>query len=153
MSSKPLSPHELRVWHAFKRMGEDVMERVGRDLTEATGLSGADFGVLSRLATLGKGKMRQQSLATSLGWDKSRVSPHLTRMPQRELIGRRESEPRVILVVLTKEGRAKLEKARPVHAESVRRHLLSRLSDQQSETIVRISNLLGEEAMASNKSR
>lgn len=127
-------------------MGDDVMERVGRDITAATGLSGADFGVLSRLAALGKGEMRQQALAVSLGWDKSRLSHHLTRMQQRELIERREGPPRVVFVVLMKEGRAKLEAARPVHAESVRRNLISRLTDQQTETIVRVSNLLGEEA-------
>jgi DNA-binding MarR family transcriptional regulator len=146
MPAKPLSPQELRIWHAFKVMGEDVMERVGRDLTESTGLSGADFGVLSRLADLGKGEMRQQALAETLGWDKSRLSHHLTRMQRRHLIERRESEPRVVLVVLTKEGGAKLAAARPVHAESIRRNLLSRLSKQEIETIVRVSNLLGEEA-------
>ena len=122
------------------------MERVGRDITTATGLSGADFGVLSRLAALVKGEMRQQALAESLGWDKSRLSHHLTRMQQRELIERRESEPRAVLVILTKEGKTKLDAARPVHAESVRRNLLLRLSDQQTETIVRVSNLLVEEA-------
>ena len=146
MPAKLLSPQELRIWHAFKVMSDDVMERVGRDITAATGLSGADFGVLSRLAASGKGEMRQQALAESLGWDKSRLSHHLTRMQQRELIERRESQPRVVVVILTKEGKAKLDAARPVHAESVRRNLLSRLSDQQTETIVRVSNLLGEEA-------
>ena len=146
MPAKLLSPQELRIWHAFKVMGDDVMERVGRDITTATGLSGADFGVLSRLAALGKGEMRQQALAESLGWDKSRLSHHLTRMQQRELIECRESQLRVVLVILTKEGKAKLDAARPVHAESVRRNLLSRLSDQQTETIVCVSNLLVEEA-------
>ena len=63
MSNKLLSPQELRIWHAFKLMGEDVMERVGRDITQATDLSGPDFSVLSRLADLGKGEMRQQALA------------------------------------------------------------------------------------------
>jgi DNA-binding MarR family transcriptional regulator len=146
MSAKPLSPHELRIWHAFKVMGDEVMERVGRDITAATGLSGADFGVLSRLAAVRKGEMRQQALAESLGWDKSRLSHHLTRMQQRELIERRESEPRAVFIVLTKQGKTKLDAARPVHAESVRRNLLSRLSEQQTETIVRVSNLLVEEA-------
>jgi len=145
MANKPLSPRELRIWHAFKLMGEDVMERVGRDIAEATGLSGPDFGVLSRLADLGKGEMRQQALAESLGWDKSRLSHHLTRMQQKQLIERREAESRVVLVVLTKAGMAKLDAARPVHAESIRRNLLSRLSEQQIETIVRVSNLLGDE--------
>ncbi|WP_254061740.1 MarR family winged helix-turn-helix transcriptional regulator [Granulicella sp. L60] len=145
MSTKPLSPQELRIWHAFKLMGEDVMERVGRDIAAGTGLSGPDFGVLSRLADLGQGEMRQQALAESLGWDKSRLSHHLTRMQDRELIGRREAVARVVFIVLTKQGRAKLDAARPVHAESVRRNLLSRLSKQQVETIVRVSNLLADE--------
>jgi DNA-binding MarR family transcriptional regulator len=145
MSTKLLSPHELRVWHAFKLMGEDVMFRVGRDITEATGLSGPDFGVLSRLAGHGKGEMRQQVLAESMGWDKSRLSHHLTRMQEKELIERREAGKRVVLVVITRHGQKKLDAARPVHAESVRRNLLSRLSAEQIETMVRVSNILGDE--------
>jgi DNA-binding MarR family transcriptional regulator len=145
MADKPLSPQELRIWHAFKLMGEDVMERVGRDIAQATGLSGPDFGVLSRLAALGKGEMRQQALAESLGWDKSRLSHHLTRMQRKQLIERRDSDTRIVRVILTKQGKAKLDAAWPVHAASVRRNLLSRLSEQQIETIVRVSNLLGEE--------
>jgi hypothetical protein len=58
MTIKPLSPHELRVWHAFMLMGEDVLGRVGRDIAQATGLSGPEFGVLSRLAAIGEGEMR-----------------------------------------------------------------------------------------------
>jgi len=146
MSTKALSSQELRVWHAFKLMGEDVMERVGRDIAEATGLSGPDFGVLSRLAGHGNGEMRQQTLAESMGWDKSRLSHHLTRMQAKQLIVRREAEKRVVLVVITKQGRSKLDAARPAHAESVRRNLLSRLNAQQIETIVRVSNILGDEA-------
>jgi DNA-binding MarR family transcriptional regulator len=146
MSTKALSSQELRVWHAFKLMGEDVMERVGRDIAEATGLSGPDFGVLSRLAGHGNGEMRQQTLAESMGWDKSRLSHHLTRMQAKQLIVRREAEKRVVLVVITKQGRSKLDAARPAHAESVRRNLLSRLNAQQIDTIVRVSNILGDEA-------
>ena len=145
MSSKLLSPQELRVWHAFKLMGEDVLARVGRDIAEATGLSGPDFGVLSRLAALGKGEMRQQRLAEVMDWDKSRLSHQLTRMQERDLIERREAEKRIVLVVITPYGREKLNAARPVHAESVRRNLLSRLSAEQIATIVRVSNILGEE--------
>jgi DNA-binding MarR family transcriptional regulator len=145
MSTKLLSPQELRVWHAFKLMGDDVLARVGRDIAEATGLSGPEFGVLSRLADLGKGEMRQQNLAQCMGWDKSRLSHQLTRMQQRKLIERREPEQRVVLVAITKHGQKMLDAARPVHAESVRRNLLSRLSPEQTATIVRVSNILGEE--------
>lgn len=147
MSQKLLSSRELRIWHAFRLMGEDVLARVGRDIAQATGLSGPEFGVLSRLAAIGKGEMRQQMLATVMGWDKSRLSHQLTRMQERELILRQRSSGQAVLVVLTETGRERLEAARPVHAESVRRHLLSRLSTEQIDTIVRVSNLLGDEEL------
>lgn len=145
MSTRLLSPHELRVWHAFLLMGEDVLGRVGRDIAQATGLSGPEFGVLSRLAALGKGEMRQQALARVMSWDKSRLSHQLTRMQQRGFIERRHADGNIVLVVLTKLGQERLEAARPIHADSVRRNLLSRLTPGQIDTIVRVSNLLGEE--------
>jgi DNA-binding MarR family transcriptional regulator len=145
MTPDPLSPRELRVWHAFLLMGEDVLGRVGRDIAQATGLSGSEYGVLSRLSAIGKGEMRQQALASVMTWDKSRLSHQLTRMQERALIERRRSDGKTVLVALTKLGREKLEAARPIHAASVRRNLLSRLTQEQIDTIVRVSNLLGEE--------
>jgi DNA-binding MarR family transcriptional regulator len=145
MTPKLLSPTEFRVWHAFRLMGEDVLARVGRDIAAETGLSGPEFGVLSRLAGPGKGEMRQQSLAVLMGWDKSRLSHQLTRMKRRGLIERRSADRNSVLVALTKLGREKLEAARPIHAESVRRNLLSRLTAEQTATMVRVSNILGEE--------
>jgi DNA-binding MarR family transcriptional regulator len=132
MAIKPLSPQEFRVWHAFRIMHEDVLGRVGRDITQATGLSGPEYGVLSRLAGM-------------MAWDKSRLSHQLTRMQERSLIERRRVDGKTVLIVLTRLGREKLDAARPVHADSVRRNLLSRLTQQQIDTIVRVSNLLGEE--------
>jgi DNA-binding MarR family transcriptional regulator len=145
MTPDPLSPRELRYWHAFLLMGEDVLGRVGRDIAQATGLSGAEYGVLSRLAAIGKGEMRQQALAGVMAWDKSRLSHQLTRMQERALIERRRTDGKTVLVALTKLGREKLEAARPIHAASVRRNLLSRLTQEQIDTMVRVSNLLGEE--------
>ena len=144
MAAKPLSPRELRIWHAFVSMGEDVLERVGRDIARATGLSGSEFGVLSRIAAYGGGEMRQQDLATVMAWEKSRLSHQLSRMEERKLIARRPGEGRATLVVLTKIGRAKLALALPIRAESVRRNLLARLTPQQIDTIIRVSNLLGD---------
>jgi len=144
MTLKPLSPQEFRIWHAFRLMHEDVLARVGRDITQATGLSGPEFGVLSRLAAC-KGEIRQQVLASMMAWDKSRLSHQLTRMQERSLIERRRIDGKTVLIALTKLGREKLDAAYPIHADSVRRNLLSRLTQEQIDTIVRVSNLLGEE--------
>jgi DNA-binding MarR family transcriptional regulator len=139
MQSKPLSRQELEIWHAFKQMGQIVMAGIERDLTEATGLTGADFGVLSRLADLGNGTLRQQALADSMEWHKSRLSHQLTRMQGRDLVQREEREPRVITVTITALGREKLQAARPVHAASVRRWLLDRLPSEDKSTLLNIS--------------
>jgi hypothetical protein len=60
-------------------------------------------------------------------------------------IERRYTDRNTVLVVLTELGREKLHAARPIHAESVRRNLLSRLNPEQIDIMVRVSNLLGEE--------
>src|SRR5580698_1626400 len=137
MTMKQLSPQEFRVWHAFRLMHEDVLARVGRDIAQATGLSGSEFGVLSRLAAPSKGELRQQVLAGMMGWDKSRLSHQLTRMQERSLIERRRVDGKTVLITITELGREKLDAARPVHAASVRRNLLSRLTQEQTDTIVR----------------
>ena len=126
MSTKLLSPQELRVWHAFRMMGDDVLDRAGREITEATGLSGPDFGVLSRLAALGKGEMRQQNLAECLGWDKSRLSHQITRMENADLVRREncESDRRGLYAVLTEHGLETMKKVAPYHVASVRRHFM-----------------------------
>jgi DNA-binding MarR family transcriptional regulator len=61
------------------------------------------------------------------------------------LTKRRKADKRVALVVLTKRGGEKLRAARLIHAESVRRNLLARLSEEQITTIVRVSSILGED--------
>jgi len=66
-------------------------------------------------------------------------------MQQRGLVQRQSSDSRTVTVVLTRQGQKTLDAAAPVHAESVRRNLLSRLSKEQTATLVRISNILGDD--------
>jgi DNA-binding MarR family transcriptional regulator len=139
MATELLSARELEVWNAFKHMGEAVLNRVRRDIADATGLSGADFGVLSHLADLGDGEMRQQQLADSMDWDKGRLSHHLTRMQERGLIKKRPAGNRSTIVAITKTGSAKLRAARPVHAASIRRNLLKKMTPAQLTLILRVA--------------
>ncbi len=143
MAAKSLTPQELRIWRSFQDMGEEVRGRVGRDISEATGLSGPEFGVLSRLVGLGNGEMRQQELAKVMKWEKSRLSHQLTRMKDRRLI-KREIVNSAVVIGLTKLGHQKLTKALPVRAESVKRHFLLRLTQNQIDTIMQVSSLLSD---------
>jgi DNA-binding MarR family transcriptional regulator len=118
-----LTETELRIWHAWKLAGDVVWDRVVRDVLDATGLSGPDFGILSRLADLGYGSLRQGELQQSMHWDKTRLSHHLKRMEDRGLIDRTPSG-RSTIIELADDGQSLLERARPVHERAVRKHLL-----------------------------
>ena len=130
MSDDALSPDEVAIWHAFKLVGETVSASVERDILAASGLTGSEFGVLTRLVDLGDGRLRQQELATSMRWDKSRLSHQLTRMQKRDLVSRINVDPSTVLVEITDAGRAALAPARQAHARSIRENLLDRLDDR-----------------------
>jgi DNA-binding MarR family transcriptional regulator len=143
MAAQSLTPQELRIWRAFQDMAEEVRGRVGRDISEATGLSGPEFGILSRLVGLGNGEMHQQELAKVMKWEKSRLSHQLTRMEDRRLIKRKTADGAVV-IRLTKLGHQKLTEALPVRAESVKRHFLLRLTQDQIDTVMLVSGLLSD---------
>ncbi len=143
MKHARLSAGELAIWHAFKQMGQTVMAAVEKDLADHAGLTGSDFGVLSRLVDLGKGELRQQALADSMGWHKSRLSHQLTRMQTRGLVRRSDAEPRVVTVAITALGREKIAAARPIHAAAVRTWLLDRLSAEDAQVLLKLSATLG----------
>lgn len=124
MSARPLSDEELELWHGWKHANDAVLNGVGRELQARADLSGADFGVLSRLVDLGAGELRQQALADSMGWDKSRLSHQLSRMEERGLLERCREGAKLVQVRITRRGRAALKVAREAHAAAVRACLL-----------------------------
>ena len=121
-----LTPDEAALWHDWKRACETVRARIGEEITAATGLSDPDYGVLTRVDDAG-GALRQNVLAASMGWHRSRLSHHLSRMEGRGLVTRRAVGAGVE-VLATDAGRAEVGRARPVHAAAVRRHLVEPLS-------------------------
>ncbi len=145
VSTSELSKGEIEIWHAWKRATEAVTAQVGRDITEETGLSGADYGVLSRLVDLGGGELRQQELANEMGWDKSRLSHHLTRMEEREMVVRKKADGTAVKIAITAAGKRALKTARPVHARAVRKALVSRVpKDARVEILGFLTGLVEE---------
>lgn len=116
-------------------MSDVVFSRVESEIEAASGLSGAEFGVLSRLDDLGGGLLGQGELAASLRWQKSRLSHQLTRMEKRDLIAR-DLHGREVDVRMRRRGRDALEAARPAHARALRTYLTKRLSSAERETLL-----------------
>ena len=136
---KPLTEAEKELWHALKKLSEVGLAAVGSAIESATGLSGADFGILSRLEDLGDGVLPQQELQLSLGWDRSRLSHQLTRMEGRRLLQRQNAgSGRRVNIKIQRSGRETLAAARPIHAAAIREHILRHIGTKEAELIVRL---------------
>lgn len=122
MSGSLLDEGERELWHAFKRAAETVRAQIAAEIARETGLSDADFGIVTRLDDAGGG-MRQNELAASMGWHRSRLSHQLSRMADRGLVHRIDADNGVT-VEITDAGRVLAEQARPVHAAAVREKLI-----------------------------
>lgn len=124
-----LNADEDRAWRALRRMIITIQSRTAHDLA-AIGLSEPDYEVLSTLSERPGHASTLHEQATKMGWSRSRLSRHASRMEQRGLL-RREPDPddgRGCYLVLTPYGMQTLEDAAPAHLESVRRHVIDRLT-------------------------
>ena len=130
--STRLTDDELARWAQWKRATESVMRSVAEAIAAETGLSSSDFSVLSRLVEQGGGRLRQQRLADDLGWERSRLSRHLGRMENRDLITREGNGPERWLTA-TPRGTGLLDSARAAHAVAVRSHLLHAIPSDDSK--------------------
>lgn len=139
MVSKWLSKDEERAWRAYRRMFTALEARLGRELT-ATGLSMADYTVLSDLVEVRDRRWRITELAEYMGWSQSRLSHHLVRMEQRGFV-RREKDPgdaRATHVALTRNGLRAIAAATDTHLSGVRRHMIELLTPRQLASLTKI---------------
>jgi DNA-binding MarR family transcriptional regulator len=111
--------------------------QITRDLARDSGLSDADYDVLSSLSGSGQHLLRLSDLAAHMLWSKSRLSHHVTRMEQRGLVARQEypSDGRGAILTLTEAGWQAIRAAAPAHVESVRQHFIDLLSAQQIQVL------------------
>ncbi len=126
---------------AWKRATDAVWGSVAAAIATGSGLSAADFSVLTR-ATEGQGPLRQQDLADDLGWSRSRLSRQVARMEERGLV-RRTATPSSTVVEATEEGRRLVAAARLAHAAAVREALLRRVPSADREVFWRTVRALG----------
>jgi DNA-binding MarR family transcriptional regulator len=137
-----LSNSDMDLWHAWRVAADTVRARIIDDVSRATGLSDPDYGVLTRVAEESRGTLRQNELAASMNWHRSRLSHHLTRMEQRGLVVRSPAGAGVE-VAITAAGRAAVAEARPVHAAAVRKHLTDLIPDGSRPEFRQVLTSLG----------
>ena len=136
-----LTPAEDRAWRGYRRMRTLLDLQISRDMARSSGLSDADYDILSTLTEREGTPWRANELAARLLWSTSRLAHQLGRMERRQLIVREtyEGDRRGALVSLTAAGLATLEAAATPHVESVRHHFIDLLTPEEIESLARIS--------------
>src|SRR3954470_524376 len=139
-----LDEREQRLWQGYLHLNQDLMAVLEQQLTRDSGLSGADYRVLHPLSEAPGGLLRARDLGAEIGWDRSRLSHHLSRMENRGLVTREEcaEDARGLMVRLTKAGRRAIEQAAPGHAETVRCYFFDQLSDNEIDTMAAVFDRL-----------
>ena len=141
-----LDDRQAHVWRAYLDMNQNLYAALENLLTRDSGLSGADYSVLVPLSEEPGGVLRARELGTQIGWDRSRLSHHITRMEKRGLVAREEcaEDGRGLMVRLTPAGRRAIEGAAPEHAEAVHRYFFDLLSKKELEVLAAVFGRVGE---------
>lgn len=139
MASQPrwLSDEEQYLWRTLLMAARKVDRAIDDTLQECQGLSTSEFSVLVNLSEARGDALRLRDLCAALDWDRSRTSHQVTRMQRRGLVRkcRSEGDARGVMVVLTPEGRRRIEKAAPIHVESVRQLIFDHLTEQRASVL------------------
>ena len=138
-----LSDEESEAWRGLQLMQLQLTAALVRDLAP-TGLSYLDYLVLAELTEHPDGEMRAFVLGRNLGWEKSRLSHHISRMVERGLVERHKcsTDRRGAHVRITRAGRKAIEAAAPGHVAAVRRRFIGRLTPEQMQTLREVSSIV-----------
>lgn len=132
-----LEPAEQRAWRATIAGSILLVDQLDRDLRSAHDLTLADYEIMVHLSEADDNKLRMAELAGAALVSRSRLTHRVNRMSQRDLVDREAcpTDKRGMFAVLTPTGLALLQQAAVTHVESVRTHLVDRLSPEEFQAL------------------
>jgi DNA-binding MarR family transcriptional regulator len=135
-----LSSEQQASWRTWLSAQLLLAEAFERDLKASSDLSMAEYEVLVQLSEAPDRRLRMSELASRTLASRSRLSHQISRMEGDGLVKREEclTDKRGWWAVLTDHGWDVLVGAAPLHVESVRRHLVDVLSDEEFQMLGRI---------------
>ena len=138
-----LTPSQGRTWLSYMGVYHRLEFEMNRQLQAECGLSLADYTVMNALSAAPGRRLRLSQLATTIGWERSRLSHHLQRMAGRGFVDRvrSDSDGRATDALLTDVGVKALRAAAPKHVAWVRRLVFSDLADDR---VAELGDLLDE---------
>jgi DNA-binding MarR family transcriptional regulator len=132
------SPERLRAWRLYFESALALVDVLDAELERDAGIPLRWYDVLVQLEETPDG-VRMNELAERILYSKSGFTRVVDRMEEAGLVRRvrPENDRRSILVVLTDEGRATMERARRHHRHAIEQHFSRHLADTDIKALAR----------------
>jgi len=135
---------DSKAWRAFHKIGTSLLPHLGRQITNHSGISGAEYVVLVALYELPTASVNLNRLATGLGWELSRMSHQISRMDEAGLVKKRRNpnDTRSYEVSITAKGRKIAEAAIPLQSKEINHCFSEVLTQAQMLSLIEISEAI-----------
>ena len=135
---------DSKAWRAFHKIGTSLLPHLGRQVSNHSGISGAEYVVLVALSELPVPAVNLHRLATGLGWEISRMSHQVSRMDEAGLVKKTKNleDSRCFDVSITAKGRKIAEAAIPLQSQEINHCFSQVLSQAQMKSLIEISEAI-----------
>ena len=135
---------DSKAWRAFHKIGTSLLPHLSRQITNHSGITGAEYVVLLSLYESAKPKVNLNKLSQSLGWEISRMSHQVSRMEIAGVLRKTKSleDSRCFEVSLTAKGRKIIEAAIPLQSREINHCFSEVLTKAQMNSLIDISEAI-----------
>ena len=135
---------DSKAWRAFHKIGTSLLPHLSRQITNHSGITGAEYVVLVALSELSAPSINLNQLATGLGWEISRMSHQVSRMDEAGLVKKTKNpeDSRCFDVSITAKGRKMAEAAIPLQSKEINHCFSEVLTQAQMKSLIEISEAI-----------
>jgi len=135
---------DSKAWRAFHKIGTSLLPHLGRQISNHSGISGAEYIVLVALSELTVPNVNLNRLARGLGWEISRMSHQISRMEESELVKKTRSstDSRCFDVSITAKGRKIADSAISLQSKEINHCFSEVLTQDQMNALIEISEVI-----------
>ena len=138
-SPRWLTDEQQQVWRTYLLGSALLQERIDADL-RPFGIDRAEYEILVVLSESEDRRLRMAELADAVHQSRSRLTHTVSRMEKADLVQRQNcpTDRRGVWAVLTAKGLELIQAAAPSHVETVRRHFVEVMSDEEYAALGRV---------------
>jgi DNA-binding MarR family transcriptional regulator len=144
VTQKGMKELDSKAWRAFHKIGTSLLPHLGRQITNHSGITGAEYVVLVSLSELTTPSVSLNRLARGLGWEISRMSHQISRMEDAGLVKktRNKLDSRCFDVSITSKGRKIADAAIPLQSKEINHCFSEVLTQSQMKALIEISEAI-----------